>query len=124
MDVPRGEAACTPLMDRVKSGGQASDGFDAIPPAILAALDGYFRNPKEGLRVAVAPGASAGPVAVSASTPQRPLGVWTVAPGGNGAFFGLPGAGEVTLTWRLPGGEPQKKTVSVDGKPVRIVIDK
>ncbi len=76
------------------------------------------------LRVAVAPGASAGPVAVSASTPQRPLGVWTVAPGGDGAFFGLPGAGEVTLTWRLPGGEPQKKTVSVDGKSVRIAIDK
>ncbi len=55
MDPPRGGAAGTPLMNRVKSRGQASDGFDAIPPAILAALDDYFRDPRAGLPVAVAP---------------------------------------------------------------------
>jgi len=54
-DAPRGGAACIPLRDRVKCRGEASDGFDAIPPAILAALADYFRNPKAGLPVAVAP---------------------------------------------------------------------
>ena|GEM_PF-293569 len=73
------------------------------------------------LRVALAPGASAGPVTVSARDRRMSLGAWAVQPGGE-AFFGRVEAGEVTVTWQLPGEPPQNRAVLLDDRPVRLLI--
>jgi len=75
------------------------------------------------VRVALAPGGTtAGPVTVTAVNDRRALGAWIVSPGTAEAFFGRSDAGDVTVTWTLPGGEPQKKTFTLENKPIRFVI--
>jgi len=64
----------------------------------------------------------AGPLTVTGWTDRRCLGAWNVSPGTSEAFFGKLEAGEVEIRWQLPGGKPQKRTVVVEDKPVRIVI--
>ena len=65
--------------------------------------------------------ASAGAVVVTAKYFDRSLGAMVVR-AGQPVFFGASGPGAVTLTWQLPGGEPQTKEVKVENKPVRFVI--
>ena len=55
---------------------------------------------------------------------QRPLGGWTVSAGEPGAFFGMTEMGPLTLKWRWPGGPVQEKEVIVEGKAIRLVLDK
>jgi hypothetical protein len=75
------------------------------------------------VRVTLAPGGSCGgPVTVSAVNDRRPLGAWAVSPGTGEARFCRIDAGEVTVTWQLPGGEPKKKTVTLEDKRIRLVI--
>ncbi|HOX08402.1 MAG TPA: sigma-70 family RNA polymerase sigma factor [Planctomycetota bacterium] len=75
------------------------------------------------VRVALAPGAAAaGPVTVSAVSDRRPLGAWAVSPGTGEALFCRADAGEVTVTWQLPGSEPRKKTLTLEKRPIRFVI--
>jgi len=67
-------------------------------------------------------GAHCGPITVWAENDRRPLGAWSISPGTDEALFCRAGAGEVTVTWQLPGGQPQKKTFMLEDKPVRFVI--
>jgi hypothetical protein len=75
------------------------------------------------VRVALsAGGACSGPVNVSAVNDRRPLGAWPVSPGTGEAFFCRADAGEVTVTWQLPGEPPQKRTFTLGNQPIRFVI--
>jgi hypothetical protein len=75
------------------------------------------------LRVALPLGKGfAGPLTVTGSVEERGLGAWNVVPGTSEAFFGRRDGDEVTVEWQLPGGKPQKKTLEVEDKPVRMVI--
>jgi hypothetical protein len=65
----------------------------------------------------------AGPLAVTGWLDKRCLGAWNVTAGTQDAFFGLREPGQVTVKWRLPGGKEQKKSIVVDKKPVRFVIN-
>lgn len=71
---------------------------------------------------AVLPPGVAGPVTVTATSGDRPLGAWNVTAGGPGAFLGRQEAGAVKLRWRLPGGTVQEKEVIVEKRPVRFVL--
>jgi hypothetical protein len=83
------------------------------------------------LRATVPVKSSAGPVLVSGwrgdgkSDKAKPfcLGAWNVTPGSSEAFFGISEAGPVTLKWQFPGGKPQEKTVTVEDRSVRVVLD-
>lgn len=67
----------------------------------------------------------AGPVVVSAfDQNKRPLGGWTISAGEPGAFFGMTEMGPLTLKWRWPGGRVEQKEVIVEGKALRLVLDK
>jgi hypothetical protein len=66
--------------------------------------------------------ADLGPILVGAALEKRSLGVWNVAAGGPGAFFGMKEAGEITVRWRLPGGEMRDKKILVEDKHVKFVI--
>ncbi len=78
-----------------------------------------------GVSVALAPGgAFAGPVTVTGWNVNkgRCLGAWNVVPGTQEAFFGAQSGDEITVKWRLPGGQEQTRTVGITRKPVRLVI--
>jgi hypothetical protein len=67
----------------------------------------------------------AGPVVVTAfDQNKRPLGGWTVSAGEPGAFFGLTEMGPLTLKWRWPAGQAQEKEAIVEGKAIRLILDK
>lgn len=67
----------------------------------------------------------AGPVVVTAfDQNKRALGAWTVSASAPGAFFGLSEPGRLTFKWRWPGGAVQEKQVVVEGKAVRLALDK
>ena len=60
----------------------------------------------------------AGPLTVTGYSGDRCLGAWNVVSGGSQAFFGRFEAGPCLVTWKLPGGEVQKKEVILEDKPV------
>ncbi len=66
----------------------------------------------------------AGPVTVSAWQKDRCLGALQVAAGSAPAFFGVREAGAYALKWRLPGGPLQSSQVTVEDKPVEVILDK
>ncbi len=67
----------------------------------------------------------AGPVVVTAiDQNKRMLGAWTVSAGNPGAFFGMSEKGTLTLKWRWPGGEAMEKQVVVEGRSVRLRLDR
>jgi len=67
----------------------------------------------------------AGPLVVTAiDQSQRPLGAWNVSAGEPGAFFGLSEMGPLVLKWRWPGGQAEQKEVIVEGKALRVALDK
>jgi hypothetical protein len=73
--------------------------------------------------VALAPGGEhSGPVTITARNEQRELGAWVVSPGTAEPAICADGPGEVTVTWRLPGGKPRSRTLSLEGRPVRMEI--
>jgi hypothetical protein len=45
-----------------------------------------------------------------------------VAAGSTEAFVAVPGANTVKLRWQFPGGKPQEKSVTLEGKPQRLAI--
>lgn len=78
-------------------------------------------TPREGVRVTPVPGASAGPVMVTAVLGKRPLGALNISPGQE-AFFGTSGPGECELEWRIRGKGLQRARVLVKDEPVRFVV--
>jgi len=87
-----------------------------VPQAVIG--DGML-----AVRVALPTNAeTCGPVTVWAENDRRPLGAWSISPGTGEALFCRAEAGEVTVTWQLPGGQPQKKTFTLENKPIRFVI--
>jgi hypothetical protein len=67
----------------------------------------------------------AGPILVTAlDQNKRPLGGWPVSAGDGGAFFGVTEMGPLTLQWRLPGGPVQEQEVIVEGRAVRLTLDR
>ena len=68
-------------------------------------------------------GPFAGPVTVTGRDGKRCLGAWSVAGGSSDAFFGRPSAGTVTLQWRLPGGKPQERRVTLTDTVVRFAVE-
>jgi hypothetical protein len=67
----------------------------------------------------------AGPLAVTAfDQSQRALGAWSVSAGEPGAFFGVTEMGPLTVKWQLPGGPVRQKEVIVEGKAMRLLLDK
>jgi hypothetical protein len=120
------------LLPGISSGQQGAvvadfDG-DGAQDFVIIALDGSAvmfphsaGDPSHVVRVALAPGgAFAGPLLVTA-TDGRKKSAWVVTPG-NEAYLGRTEAGVVEFSWRLPGGELQKKSITVENKPVRFVI--
>ena len=77
------------------------------------------------LRVALPLGGKlAGPVRVTAWNDRRCLGAWNLQAGTAEAFFGQPEPGvKIKVEWQLPDGKTGKKTVELEDKPVRIVLD-
>jgi hypothetical protein len=63
-----------------------------------------------------------GPLSVTGWIGKRCLGAWNVLPGSSQAFFGRREAGPVTLKWRLPGGQEQKKEIVVEKETARVEI--
>ena len=60
--------------------------------------------------------ACGGPVNVSADNDRRPLGAWAVSPGTGEALFCRTEAGEVTVTWQLPGGQAAEEDLHAGGQ--------
>lgn len=79
--------------------------------------------PRQGVRVALGRGTSAGPVKVMARHGNRPLGALSISPGQE-AFFGTPGAGECDLEWHIPGKKRQQAKVSIKDLPARFVVSR
>jgi hypothetical protein len=63
-----------------------------------------------------------GPLSVTGWIGKRCLGAWNVLPGSSQAFFGRREAGPVTIKWRLPGGQEQKKEIVVEKETARVEI--
>jgi len=68
-------------------------------------------------------GPYAGPLAVTAWSDDRSLGVWNVVAGTDEAFIGRTEAGPCTLQWQFPGREVQKKEIVLEDKPLRFVLE-
>ncbi len=67
-------------------------------------------------------GPYAGPLNVVGYRDKRCLGAWNVLPGTTEGFVAQNEAGPVTLTWQLPGGKPQSKTVTLENVPVKVIL--
>jgi hypothetical protein len=67
-------------------------------------------------------GPYAGPVTVTGWVDKRCMGSWNVVAGSSRAVFGVTEPGPCDITWRLPGGKPQKKQIIAEDKPVRVEI--
>ncbi len=81
-------------------------------------------EPPLALRAALRPGGEfAGPLTVTGSIETRCLGAWNVQAGSSDALFGRTQAGEVTLRWQFPGGREQKRTVALEQKAVRLLLE-
>ncbi len=77
------------------------------------------------VRVCLAPGAGfSGPLNVSAANDRRSLGAWTISPGASEALFARSDPGDITVTWQMPGGRPEKKRFTLEDKSQRLVIGK
>jgi hypothetical protein len=113
--------------DDAKGGQQSAclgdfDG-DGAQDMALALANGevwvlFRENGDEEARMAVAvlpvAGGCKGPVTVTGWIGKRCLGAWNVAPGVSQACVARRDAGPVTLTWRLPGGEPQEREIILE----------
>lgn len=64
----------------------------------------------------------AGPLTVVGWRGKHCLGAWNVAAGSSEAFVGVPGANTIRLCWQLPGGKPQEKSVTLEGKGQRLAV--
>lgn len=101
---------------------------DGAQDQILALADGslyvLFQKTDEGeplaLRVAL-PSSARGPAVVSAGEEACGFGAVAVAPGGE-AFFGIGEAGEYTVRWAGADGKEQRLAVTVEDKPVRVIL--
>ena len=87
----------------------------------------FLRDPGEATPLALsaglpADGACAGPVTVVGWRGKHCLGAWNVAAGSTEAFVAVPGANTVKLCWQFPGGKPQEKEITLEGKPQRLAI--
>jgi hypothetical protein len=85
----------------------------------------FLRKTFEGeaplsVRVFLPPGGCVGPVTVVGREGRRSLGAWNVVAGSSEAFLATQSAGEVRLTWTLPGGRPQEKKVVLETRPARV----
>jgi len=76
-----------------------------------------------GVHVALPPGGpSISPVRVTGWEGKRCLGAWNVRCGIPGTLFGVVEPGPVTLKWRFPGGETQKKELIVEEGLLRFLL--
>jgi hypothetical protein len=74
-------------------------------------------------RVTLAPGLQQnGPVTVTSDNGIHAMGAWVVQPGVSEAFLGRASAGELNVSWQLPGAAVQKKKIVLDTKCVRVEI--
>jgi len=123
------------LLDGIRDGQQAGVvadfNGDAAQDLVVVLLSGevvFFPQKLDAdaalaARVALAPGGPyAGPVTVTATSEGRSLGAWTVLPGASEAFFGSRDATTITINWKVPGGEMQKKDIALGDEAVRFVI--
>ena len=67
-------------------------------------------------------GSYAGPVNVVGFRGKRCLGAWNLLPGTAEGFIAQADAGPVTLSWKLPDGKPQSKTVTIENAPVKVLL--
>lgn len=101
---------------------------DGAQDMVLALDDGslhvLFQKTDAGeplaLRVVPPPG-TRGPMAVCAGEEVRSYGAVLVPPGSE-AFFGVSEAGEYTVRWTGADGKEQRQVVTVEDKPVRVVL--
>jgi hypothetical protein len=69
------------------------------------------------------PAGMAGPLTVTAARGGRMLGAWNVRSALADAFLGRPEPGPVTLRWQFPGGRPQQREITIEDKPLRVVLE-
>jgi hypothetical protein len=72
---------------------------------------------------APAKGSYAGPVRVVAWRKSRCLGAWNVDAGSQFAFIGAQDAGPITLKYTFPGRQEKSRTVILENRPLRIILD-
>jgi hypothetical protein len=82
-----------------------------------------------GVTAALSPTSpNAGPVMVwvakGTAKDNRPFGAAAIRVGDRGVFYGLKEAGPAVVKWQFPGGEVQQKEVIIEGKVIRVLIDK
>lgn len=109
--------------DGAQSGCLADMDGDGAQDLVLALASGelwvLFRDSREAsayVVTAALPIASPhkGPVAVTGWAGKRCLGAWNVSPGTGQACFGLPEAGPVAVTWRMPDGRQETREVAIE----------
>ncbi|MCG3179528.1 MAG: hypothetical protein BIFFINMI_01864 [Phycisphaerae bacterium] len=83
----------------------------------------FTGEPALSLRAFIAKGGYAGPVRVVAWRKQRCLGAWNVDAAAQYAFVGVQDAGPVVLKYTLPGQQEKTKTVVLQDKPLRVLLD-
>ena len=64
-----------------------------------------------------------GPVNVTLWKDKRCLGTTSMRGGMAPAFFGIPDAGKYTVKWRIPGKPEASKEITIEDKPVQIVVE-
>jgi hypothetical protein len=64
----------------------------------------------------------AGTVTVTGHNGLHSLGAWVVQPGVAEAFLARSGPGELNVSWQLPGQPPQRKSVKLGDKALRLEI--
>ncbi|HOX08818.1 MAG TPA: VCBS repeat-containing protein [Planctomycetota bacterium] len=126
------ETGHLPEAARGQQGGAVADfNGDGVPDLAVVLADGGIwllagaRVGDEDLSASVSlasGGEHAGPLTIGARTDRRELGAWVVSPGIAGPVLARQEPGEVIVTWRLPGGKPQSRTLSLEGRPVRLEI--
>ena len=68
-------------------------------------------------------GPFAGPVTVTGRRGKRCLGAWNVVGGSSHAFIGMLDAGLVTLQWKVPGGKPRQRRITLTDTVVRCAVE-
>ena len=64
----------------------------------------------------------AGPLTLTGVAGARMLGAWNVRTGLCGGFIARPDPGPITLRWQFPGARPQAREITLEDKPVEVIL--